>query len=40
MDISPDIIVTEIRFSTEVNNMHMQGTVSQNLCLSLSFYFI
>ena len=35
-----DIIVTEIQFSTEVNNIHMLGTVSQNLFLSLSSYFI
>ena len=29
-----------MRFSTEVNNIHMEGTVSQIFNLSLSFYFI
>ena len=38
MDISANIIVTEIKFSTEINNIHTQGTVSQIFYLGLSFY--
>ena len=40
MDISANSIVTDIKLSAEVNNIYMQGTVSQNLYLGLSFYFI
>ena len=40
MDIPANIIVTDITFSAEVNNIDMQGTVSQNLYLGLSFDFI
>ena len=40
MEISAYIIVTEITFSTEINNIHMEGTVSQIFDLGLSSYFI
>ena len=40
MDISANIRVTEIKFSTEINNIHTQGTVSQIFYLGLSFYFM
>ena len=39
MEISANIIVTEIKFSTEINNIHMQGTMSQIFYLGLSFFF-
>ena len=35
MEISANIIVTEIKFSTEINNIHMQGTMSQILTYKL-----
>ena len=38
MDISANNIVTEIKFSTEINNIHTQGTVSQIFDLGLSFF--
>ena len=35
MDISANIIVTEIQLSTDINNIHMQGTMSQIFDLGL-----
>ena len=40
MDISPDIIVTDITFSEEINKIHMEGTVSQIFYLGPSSDFI
>ena len=40
MDISLDIIVTVIKKLTEVNNIHVQGTVCQNFNLGFGFYFM
>ena len=40
MDISLDIKVTYIRFSAYVQNIHMEGTVSQIFDLGFSFCFI
>ena len=40
MDILLDIEVSEISFSTGVKNNHMQGIVSQNFYLGLSFYLM
>ena len=40
MDISLNIEVSTIKFSTGVDKNHMQGTVSQILYLGLGFYFM
>ena len=40
MDISLNIKVTCIKSLTQVNNTHVQGTVSQNFHLGLSFYLM
>ena len=40
MDISLDIILVSTTFSTCIQNILMQGRVSQNSYLGLSFYFI
>ena len=40
MDILLDIIVKDMKLSTDVKNIHMQGNMSQICYLSLSFYFI
>ena len=40
MDISLDIILAFTRFSTSIENSLMQGTMSQNFHLGLSFDFI
>ena len=39
-DISLIIEITVIKSYTDVENIHMEGTVSQNSYLGLSFYFI
>ena len=38
MDISLDIILVSTKFSTCIQNILMQGKVSQNSYLGLSFY--
>ena len=40
IDISFNIQVTEMKFCTGVNNIHIEGTVSQIFDIGLSFYFI
>ena len=38
--ISPNIQVNILKFSTDVKNIPMEGSVSQNVDLGLSFCFI
>ena len=40
MDISLIFEVSDLKFSTGVDNLHMQGTVSQIFYLGPSFYFM
>ena len=40
MNISFDIQVTEMNFLTEVNSIHMEGTMSHIFDIGLSFVFI
>ena len=40
MDISLIFKLSDLRFSTGVDNLHMQGTVSQMFYLDPSFHFM